>query len=485
MEGWIMQVSEALAVLRPLAAHVDFFELRWMRRAHEQLVVRQDVVEPPRLIEDAGFMLTVYQGGAAGYAATADTSRAGVEAAFHAALRRAEISRGWSVTHYSAEQLQKQTGRYRSPIQKPWEKVPLQDRIDLLRELCRDLKKNDARFVDHQAQLHLRRWDMRLINSLGTDIEQTFDMVNPLLNVTVHDKGVTEMRSMNGHAACRQGGFEVLDDMGYRAAAHKIHEEALELLYAENCPTGVMDLLLAPDQMILQIHESIGHPLEIDRILGDERNYAGTSFVRPEMFGTYQYGSEHLNVTFDPHQQHEFASYHFDDTGTRAEKTFLIKKGLLVAGLGGQLSQQRSGLPGVANARSVSWNRPAIDRMANLNIEPGSHSWDDMIAAVERGITMQTNCSWSIDDSRNKFQFGCEYARLIENGKLGRVVRKPNYRGISASFWRNLKMVGNAGTSDILGTAYCGKGEPNQAIPVGHASPACLFSAVEVFGGEG
>jgi predicted Zn-dependent protease len=310
-------------------------------------------------------------------------------------------------------------------------------------------------------------------------------MVNPNLSVTVHDKGITEMRSMKGHAACRQGGFEVLEDMGFRKAAQQIHEEALELLYAENCPTGVMDLLLAPDQMILQIHESIGHPLEIDRILGDERNYAGTSFVKPEMFGSYQYGSEHLNVTFDPHRDHEFASYRFDDTGASAEKIWLIQKGLLVAGLGGELSQRRSGLPGVANARSVSWNRPAIDRMANLNIEPGSHTLDEMIAAVEHGISMQTNCSWSIDDSRNKFQFGCEYARLIENGKLGRVVRKPNYRGISASFWRNLKMVGSDATSDILGTAYCGKGEPNQAIAVGHASPACLFSAVEVFGGEG
>ncbi|WP_141736088.1 TldD/PmbA family protein [Oligoflexus tunisiensis] len=480
-----MQVSDALAVLRPLATDVDFYELRWMRRSHEQLAVRQDVVEPPRLVEDAGFMLTVYQGGAAGYAATADTSRAGVEQAFQTAKRRAELSRGWSVTHYAADPLQKQIGRYQSPIRQSWDEVPLGDRIDLLRELCRDLKRNDARFVDHQAQLHFRRWHMRLVNSVGTDIEQTFDMINPLLGVTVHDKGVTEMRSLNGHAACRQGGFEVLDHIGYRAAARQIHEEALELLYAENCPTGVMDLLLAPDQMILQIHESIGHPLEIDRILGDERNYAGTSFVRPEMFGTYQYGSEHLNVTFDPTRDHEFASYHFDDTGTRAEKTFLIKNGLLVAGLGGQLSQQRSGLPGVANARSVSWNRPAIDRMANLNIEPGPHSMDAMVHAVERGIFMQTNCSWSIDDSRNKFQFGCEYARLIENGRLGRVVRKPNYRGISANFWRNLTMVGNEGTSDILGTAYCGKGEPNQAITVGHASPACLFSAVEVFGGEG
>jgi predicted Zn-dependent protease len=235
--------------------------------------------------------------------------------------------------------------------------------------------------------------------------------------------------------------------------------------------------------MVLQIHESIGHPLELDRILGDERNYAGTSFVTPDMFGSYRYGSALLNVSFDPTRAGEIASYAFDDDGTRAEKVLLIRNGILERPLGGALSQARAGLAGVANSRATGWHRPPIDRMANLNLEPGTSTLDDMIRAVERGVYMETNCSWSIDDSRNKFQFGCEWGRLIEDGALTGVVRKPNYRGVSASFWRSLAMVGDASTVEVLGTAFCGKGEPNQVIRVGHAAPPCLFRRVETFGG--
>ena len=246
----------------------------------------------------------------------------------------------------------------------------------------------------------------------------------------------------------------------------------------------VLRLLLDPDQMMLQIHESIGHPLELDRILGDERNYAGTSFVTMDMFGSYQYGSELLNVTYDPSRAEQTASFAFDDDGLKAEHQYIIKNGLLVRPLGGGVSQARAGMSGVANTRADSWRRPAIDRMANLNIEPGNTRFADMVAGVERGIYMRSNLSWSIDDSRNKFQFGCEWAQLIEQGKLTKVVKKPNYRGISANFWRGLSAVGDASGMEVLGTPYCGKGEPNQAVFVGHASPPCLFSSVDVFGGE-
>jgi len=245
-----------------------------------------------------------------------------------------------------------------------------------------------------------------------------------------------------------------------------------------------MDVLLMPDQMILQIHESIGHPLELDRILGDERNFAGTSFVTPDMFGSYRYGSPLLNVAFDPARAEELASYGWDDDGTPAEKVVLIRAGVLERPLGGAISQARAGLAGTANARADSWNRPPIDRMANLNLEPGDATLDELIAGIERGVLMETNCSWSIDDSRNKFQFGCERGRLIERGQLRQVVKNPNYRGVSASFWRSLKRVGDASTMQVLGTPYCGKGEPSQIIRVGHASPACAFADVDVFGGE-
>jgi predicted Zn-dependent protease len=202
------------------------------------------------------------------------------------------------------------------------------------------------------------------------------------------------------------------------------------------------------------------------------------------MFGSYQYGSELLNINFDPGVSEELASYAFDDDGSKADKVSIIKNGILQRPLGGATSQARAGLAGVANSRACAWNRAPIDRMANLNLEPGDHSLQDLIASVENGVLMQTNKSWSIDDSRNKFQFGCEFGQLIKNGELQGLVSNPNYRGISATFWRNLAMVGDRSTCDILGTPNCGKGEPNQMIHVGHASPACVFHDVEVFGSE-
>ena len=296
--------------------------------------------------------------------------------------------------------------------------------------------------------------------------------------------GDTQTRTLSGRGFCRQGGRRILDDARFVGVGRRLADEALQLVHARNCPNGTMDVLLLPDQMMLQIHESIGHPLELDRILGDERNYAGTSFVTPDMFGTYRYGSDLLNVSFDPSHEEQYASYAFDDEGTAAHKTLLIERGILQRPLGGTLSQQRANLAGVANTRACSWNRPPIDRMANLNVEPGDSTLDEMIAGIERGILMKTNLSWSIDDSRNKFQFGCEWGQLIEGGKLTEVVKNPNYRGVSATFWRSLAGVGDRATFEMLGTPTCGKGEPNQAIRVGHASPACVFAAVDVFGGE-
>jgi predicted Zn-dependent protease len=205
------------------------------------------------------------------------------------------------------------------------------------------------------------------------------------------------------------------------------------------------------------------------------------------MFGSYQYGSPLLNVTFDPSVPGELASYAYDEQGATAERQHLIKEGVLLRPLGGALSEARAHQAGhthiqsVACARVQRWNRPPIDRMANLNIEPGDLAMSELIGGVERGIFMGTNLAWSIDDSRNKFQFGCEYGRLIEDGELKGWVRSPNYRGVSSQFWRSLDGVGDHSTWRSLGTPYCGKGEPNQVITVGHATPACRFRKVEVF----
>ncbi|MBY0509391.1 MAG: TldD/PmbA family protein, partial [Rhodospirillaceae bacterium] len=365
----------------------------------------------------------------------------------------------------------------------PWIGVPRAEKIARLRDLAAQLKSDD-RIADWTADLTFSEEETVIVTSGGDFIRQRRGVIVPNLSASASDGTETQTRTFGRGAAVRQGELDALDDMGFWTAGTRVGQEALELLAAPDCPAGAMDLLLTPDQMYIQIHESIGHPLELDRILGDERNYAGTSFVTLDMFGQYQYGSNLLNVTFDPGVGGEAASYVFDDEGTRAERAFLIRNGLLERPLGGAFSQARANTAGVATARACNWNRPAIDRMANLNIEPGASSFNDLLGSIENGILMETNVSWSIDDSRNKFQFGCERGRLIKNGQLGAVVKNPNYRGISATFWRNLKGLGNAATVEVRGTPNCGKGEPNQAIRVGHASPPGLFADVQVFGGS-
>ena len=481
--GVVPSLPERLETwFREAAPAVRFCSFRYVGERSESLTVRRDVVEPIASGDDAGVMITVADGGGLGYAGTSDLSLDGLRRAMTRA--RDWAARSAERMSFPATTLQAPSrGDYRTPVAIPWDDVPLRDKIDLLRTQSERLH-GDPRIVDWDASLWHVETETLYLTADGTRVHQTLNHLVPGLGCTANDGPETVSRTFGGRGFCRQGGLEVLDQTGFRDAAPGLAEEVLELLAAPNCPTGTMDLLLAPDQLILQIHESIGHPLELDRILGDERNYAGTSFVTPGMFGTYRYGSELLNVTFDPSDPGQFASYGYDDEGLPARREHIIKNGVLQRGLGGHLSQQRTGLAGVANSRATSWNRPPIDRMANLNLEPGDSTFADMVGSIEDGVFMQTNCSWSIDDSRNKFQFGCERGTLIRDGERQEVVKKPNYRGLSATFWRNLVRVGNPATREVLGTPFCGKGEPNQVIRVGHAAPACVFSEVQVFGGE-
>lgn len=459
---------------------VDHCSIRYVEEQGEHLAVRQGVVQPVTTRYDAGAMATVWHAGGVGYAATSDLTDDGIRSAIDRARRWAAATAGLAVLPVSP--LHHPTGGYESAVRQPWDRTTLTDRLDLLRSQDSRLG-GDARIVDRAATLDRVDVDTFTVTNRGGRVRQRFHLVFPGLRATANAGSLTQTRTFGEQAYCGQGGMEVLDRYGFGDAAERVADEAVELLSAPNCPSGTMDLLLAPDQMVLQIHESIGHPLELDRILGDERNYAGTSFVTPEMFGTYRYGSELLDVTFDPTVDGQLAGYRFDDDGTPAQREHLIRDGILVRPIGGTISQARAGLPGVASSRASGWNRPPIDRMANINLEAGDTPFDELVSRVERGVYLETNNSWSIDDSRNKFQFGCERGRLIEDGELTTVVRNPGYRGISATFWRSLIGVGTPDTVRVMGTPNCGKGEPNQQIWSGHASPACLFRDVAVFGG--
>jgi predicted Zn-dependent protease len=472
-------------IARKIAPGLHYWSVRGVVEQSERLVVRQDVAEAPSRQTDAGAMVSVVRDGAMGYAATSDLTEGGLKRAFDQAISVAQAAAGRSVFDYRKVVLPTSAGQYRSPNERPVAQLSLGERFALLQQVCASANLGEA-IVDRTASLWTTHTEQLLVTSGGGRIEQSWDFVVPTITVVASANGDTQTRSSAGqyNGFCQQGGLEVLERAGFAVDGPRVAHEALELVHAPNCPTGEMDVLLMPDQMMLQIHESIGHPLELDRILGDERNFAGTSFVTLDMFGHYQYGSPLLNVSFAPDLREQFASFAFDDEGAPAQREWIIREGILQRPLGATVSQARAGaMAGVATARASSWNRPPIDRMSNLNIEPGEATLDRMIGSIQSGILMKTNSSWSIDDSRNKFQFGCEYGQLIRNGKLAGVVKRPNYRGISASFWRSLSMVGDASTFQVMGTPYCGKGEPNQVIRVGHASPACKFSGVSVFGG--
>ncbi len=461
---------------------IDQWSLRVVDTHQEGLSVRQDVTQPPRNARSTGAMVTITLDGASGYAATCDLSDRGMREAVSRASSWAKACNGSSIAAGNGAKQPAQTAHYRSPVAQSWNSWSLKQKLELLRHACRSLHIA-PQIVDWEATLAHKRQHVLFSSSDGAWIEQEFFFLYPGMRATANEGTRTQNRTHGSAELACQGGLEQLERVGYAREAQRVSEQALQLLAAPNCPSARMSALIAPSQMVLQIHETIGHPLELDRILGDERNYAGASFVTPDMIGGYRYGSDALNVTFDPSEAEELAAYGYDDEGTRGESMPVIEGGILLRALGGYSSRQRCEVPGVASARASDWNRPAIDRIGNLNVEPGDRSFDEMVQATEFGILLDTNRSWSIDDMRNKFQFGCEYGRMIRDGELAEVVRNPNYRGVSETFWRSLEMVGDATTYVISGTPYCGKGEPNQMIHVGHAAPTCLFSNVEVFGG--
>lgn len=473
-------LKEALNRIQGLG---DFVSLRRYFETIHYREARNGRPETNTVTFDEGVMVEVLKNGQLAYAGTSDLSLSGIEKAARKALEMAEASEKHKLFQFSKDLRPRAEGAYKSPRRKGLETRAIDDFYNMLCESTKHMQVSD-KIVTAVAEAHLIETEVEYLTTAGTHTTQNFLLITSNYSATAQAGSESQTRSLWGpRGLTQQIGLEVFEDFGKAEDLKRTGEEAVELLNAPNCPTGAMDLLLMPNQMYIQIHESIGHPLEMDRILGDERNYAGWSFIQPSDFGELQYGSKLMNITFDPTHSGEFASYAFDDGGNPAKKEYLIQDGKLLRGLGSLESQQRMKKPGVANFRSASWNRAPIDRMANINVEAGTTTLPDMIKQVENGVLMEANISWSIDDYRNKFQFGCEIGRVIKNGKITHIVKNPNYRGNTLQFWRSLKAVGTAQEVGVFGSPYCGKGEPSQIIRVGHNSPPCLFSNIEVFGG--
>lgn len=304
---------------RALKSSADFWSLRVVDEHVEDHSVRNDVVQPLRAVHERGAMVTAWVGAGAGYVATADLSTVGLQCALDIATLRGRACASISLIDHRGIARSAASGSYASPNVL----APLPSRREWLDRLAHECAAAnlDARIVERVASIHVAHTDQLYVTSDGVRIEQRFRYLMPGLSVAAHANGDTQVRTLAGdHGALGQGGLEILARHRFNGAGARVADEALQLLAAPNCPSGTRDLLLMPDQMMSQIHESIGHPLELDRILGDERNFAGWSFVTPDMFGRYQYGSALLNVTFDPELRGEAATYAFDDDGSAASK---------------------------------------------------------------------------------------------------------------------------------------------------------------------
>jgi len=278
-----------------------------------------------------------------------------------------------------------------------------------------------------------------------------------------------------------QGGWELVEAMELVGHAPGIAEQAAALLQAEHCPSGRKTLILDASQLALQVHESCGHPTELDRVFGTEAAYAGTSFMTPELLGNLRYGTDKVTIVADATVPGGLGTFGYDDEGVEAQRANLVENGIFVGYLTSRETATQLGLGrSIGAMRADGWQRIPLIRMTNVNILPGDSSLEEMIAETKDGILMQTNKSWSIDDRRLNFQFGTEMAWEIRNGKRGKLYRNPSYAGITPDFWNSCDAVAGPAEWRMFGLINCGKGQPGQIMRVGHGASPARFQDVAV-----
>jgi TldD protein len=281
------------------------------------------------------------------------------------------------------------------------------------------------------------------------------------------------------HQATR--GYELVTGFDLPGNAQRVGEEAVALLTARQCPQDIVTtVILDSSQLALQIHESCGHPIELDRVYGTELDFAGGSFLTPDKLGTLRYGSELVNIYADATIPGALGTFGFDDEGVPAQRVPIVQNGVFVGYLTSREFAQRLGVRNMGAARADSWNRIPLIRMTNISIEPGTWSLGDLIADTDDGIYMETNRSWSIDDQRLNFQFGTQVAYEIKGGKLGALLKNATYTGLTPQFWNSMDAICNRDHYTVWGTPNCGKGRPMQVAHTGHGAAPARFRNVRV-----
>ncbi len=466
------------AVAAALGAGASYADARVVVRRSQVVGTRNQRVERLDDSETEGIGVRVLVGGAWGFACDRRLDSEGAEAAAAKACAFAKAAPGGHRRELAPVEAAR--GEFRTQVERDPFAVALADKVDLCLRAERALQHEDVKVTS--ASLRAQREHKFFVSSEGASVEQEVVECGGGIDAMAAKDGITQIRSYpSAHGGLSsQAGWEFVEALALEREAPRVGEQAAALLRADPCPSGVTTLVIDAEQMQLQVHESVGHPTELDRVYGTEAAYAGTSFLKPEDLGSLRYGSEHMNITADSTTPGGLGTFGFDDEGVPAGRQPVVREGILSGFLTSRETAARIGSGSGGSMRADSWSRMPLVRMTNLHLEPGEGSLDALIDAVDDGLFLQTNKSWSIDDKRLNFQFGTQIAWEIKGGKLGRMLRDATYTGQTPVFWGSLDAVAGRDEWRLHGLTNCGKGQPGQHAHVSHGASPARFRNVQV-----
>lgn len=472
-------LEDALASLGGPA--LRYADVRFTATTEQHVRVRNGEVETLASTVDRAIGVRVLVGDGWGFAASSDTGEASLRHTAQRALDVAAASHIASAQKIVLSDVAPHVAAWSSAYAiDPWS-IPMEAKIDHLLAATEPMR-GDPRIHQVSGDLSCYRQEKVFASTAGSFIEQTTTEMGAGIEALAIESGELQRRTYPNpfggdfHAA----GWELIERLDLKSKALIVRDEALALLRAPKAPAGRFDLVVGSSQLALQVHESCGHPAELDRAMGLEISLAGGSFLQPEMLGSFRYGSDMVNIVADATIPGSIGSFAFDDDGVPAQRFHLIENGIFVGYLTGRDTAPAIGRASNGTVRAETAARIPIIRMTNINLEPGTAPLETIIADTRHGIFVDTNKSWSIDDLRLNFQFGCEVAYEIENGRLGRLLRNPLYGGTTPEFWRSCDAVGDRASWQIWGLPNCGKGDPMQTMRVAHGAPAARFHGVEM-----
>ena len=474
------RVLEAVDTARSRGA--EYADARWVQARAEELNVKNGALAVAESRETQGVGVRVLKNGAWGFAST---DRLDADSLNAAAARAVEIAEASARVMKEPVQLAAEPAaqaRFETPREVDPFTVPRETKLDRLYRLEESLHVDD-RVKVAQAQMHFDNQRILFVSTEGAVLEQDLLASGGGYAVTATDGDSIQRRSFPDAAGGMHlsAGYEVLDEYGLEDNAARIADEAVALLSADPCPAGEKDIILDWSQLALQVHESCGHPSELDRVLGMEANFAGRSFLTTEKLGGFRYGSDQVNIVADNTLPRGLATRGWDDEGVAAQKWHVVKDGVFSGYLTSrELAHVERNTRSRGCNRAEGWNRIPIIRMPNLGLAPGAWDLDDLIADTEDGIWMETNRSWSIDQMRLNFQFSTEIGWEIKGGKKARMLRDCNYQSRTPDFWVACDAVCSEKWWRPFGVMNCGKGEPGQIARMTHGSAPARFRKIRV-----